>query len=66
MEKNPLGHPDGCPCENCQDWRDATIGLALLAQLKQVQKGAVPIGHCANGHAVLAGSKFCETCGIKL
>lgn len=39
-QQNPFVHPPGCQCESCQDWRDAQLGLSLLAQLKKAKEGS--------------------------
>ena len=60
---NPLGHPDNCTCENCVDWRDAQVGLAILSQMKKLEKGRVKCPGCGK---MTPNANFCEQCGIKI
>ena len=69
-QQNPFGHPVGCNCESCQDWRDVQLGLATLAGLKEVQDGST-VGtaskRCPDGHPVISKDhNFCTECGKKL
>lgn len=61
MAKNPFGHSQECTCENCQNWKDAQLGMELLAMLKSRKQKK----RCWSCDRKVRQVNFCPYCGEK-